>query len=143
MTDSKFLLDERLVADTEMVADLALCRVLLMNESRYPWLILVPRRGGLREILDLTAGDRALLYAESECVSGVLQSVFTPHKLNIAALGNVVEQLHVHHIARFTHDEAWPAPVWGKFTPTPYPQDELNLRVDAIKQALRREVARS
>lgn len=107
-----------------------------MNESRYPWLILVPRREGIREIHELDAADRRQLWVESDQVSHALMTLFQPDKLNIAALGNVVPQLHVHHIARFQHDAAWPAPVWGKFRPDAYSPADAAQRIQALRQAL-------
>lgn len=115
-----FVLHPQLANDTFFITDLPLCRVLLMNESRYPWLILVPRRAEIREIYELTPEDRQQFWQESDQVSRALVALFQPDKLNIAALGNVVPQLHIHHIARFTQDEAWPTPVWGRFSPKPY-----------------------
>lgn len=115
-----FVLHPQLANDTFFITDLPLCRVLLMNESRYPWLILVPRRAEIREIYELTPEDRRQFWQESDQVSRALVALFQPDKLNIAALGNVVPQLHIHHIARFTQDEAWPTPVWGRFSPKPY-----------------------
>jgi len=99
---------------------LALCRLLLMDDSQYPWFILVPERHDISEIHQLGEADRARLWEESALLSRALVKGFAPDKLNIAALGNVVPQLHVHHIARYRHDPAWPAPVWGKHPPKPY-----------------------
>jgi diadenosine tetraphosphate (Ap4A) HIT family hydrolase len=111
MTD--FQLDPRLAADTLLLADLPLSRLLMMRDGNYPWLILVPRRAGAVEILDLAAEDRAALWSEIERVAEALRAETAADKLNVAALGNVVAQLHVHVIARFRSDAAWPAPVWG------------------------------
>ncbi|MEQ8797806.1 MAG: HIT family protein [Salinisphaeraceae bacterium] len=108
-----FALHPRLAADTSPVVDLALSRVLLMDDARYPWLILVPIRPGLREIFDLAAGDQATLWQEATRVGAVLMQVTGGDKLNVAALGNQVPQLHVHVIARRKGDAAWPGPVWG------------------------------
>lgn len=121
MSAAGFDLHPQLVQDTHCVTDLPLCRVLLMNEARYPWFILVPRRAGIREVHELSAADRQQLWAESDQLSRALMALFQPDKLNIAALGNMVPQLHLHHLARFQADAAWPAPVWGKFVPEPYP----------------------
>lgn len=107
-----FELNPRLEADTDWVLDLQLSRVLLMNDSRYPWLILVPRIPNVREWLDLSSTDQALLLAEQLQVSQCLQTLLSPDKLNIATLGNIVPQLHLHIIARFETDFAWPSPVW-------------------------------
>lgn len=99
---------------------LALCRLLLMDDSQYPWFILVPERPDISEIHQLADADRARLWEESALLSRALVKGFAPDKLNIAALGNQVPQLHVHHIARYRHDPAWPQPVWGKLPPKPY-----------------------
>lgn len=117
---SAFSLDPRLVADTLAVGDLALSRVLLMDDSRFPWLILVPRRPNCREIIDLSAGDRAVLVEEIAACSTALKRLTTPDKLNVGAIGNRVAQLHIHVVARFAEDAAWPEPVWGRGTPTRY-----------------------
>jgi diadenosine tetraphosphate (Ap4A) HIT family hydrolase len=121
MSESDFTLDPRLAADTAEVGDLALCRVLLMDDARFPWLILVPRRAALVEITDLPAPDAAALWAEIRLATGVMQALSKPDKVNVAALGNVVAQLHVHVVGRFRSDPAWPGPVWGFGTRTPYP----------------------
>ena len=91
-----------------------------MNEKRYPWFILVPEREGLSEIYQLTDADQYRLIAESSSLARGLVAAFSGDKLNIAALGNLVPQLHIHHVVRFRHDPAWPAPVWGKFSPLAY-----------------------
>ena len=108
-----FALDPRLAADTVPVGDLALSRLLLMNDATYPWLILVPRRPGLADLIDLDAADRTRLMEEIAAVSTALRDTARPTKLNVAALGNMVRQLHVHVIARFETDAAWPGPIWG------------------------------
>jgi len=108
-----FVLDARLGADTLEIADLALSRLLLMNDSRYPWLILVPRREGLREIVDLDAPARARLMEEVAAVSHFVRGLSGVEKINVGALGNVVAQLHVHVVGRAAGDPAWPGPVWG------------------------------
>src|SRR5262249_7337228 len=97
----EFQLDQRLEKDTHAVAAMNLCCVLLMNDKRFPWLILVPQRAGARELIDLLPGDQELLWREIAQASRVMQNLFAPHKLNIAMLGNMVPQLHVHIIARF------------------------------------------
>lgn len=108
-----FNLDNRLENDTAFVDDWPLCRVLLMKDRRFPWLILVPRRGGVREIYELGASDRKILMDEVCKASEVLTQLFKPEKINVGALGNMVPQLHVHVIARKIGDAAWPKPVWG------------------------------
>lgn len=117
---SDFALDPRLDADTTPVTDLPLSTLRLARDARFPWLILVPRRAGLAEIIDLEEADRAALFAEITLVSGALRDATRCDKLNVAALGNQVRQLHVHVIARFTTDAAWPAPVWGRGSPVAY-----------------------
>lgn len=113
-------LDPRLAADSVFVADLPLCQMRLMNDATYPWLLLVPRRAGMEEIIDLPPPDRLRLMDEVGEASIALREITACDKLNIAALGNMVRQLHVHVIARFTADSAWPAPVWGKGPAKPY-----------------------
>ena len=115
-----FTLDSRLAADTVAVTDLPLSAVRLMNDATYPWLILIPRREGAVEIVDLAPQDRAQLMEEIATVSGVLRGLTHCDKLNVAALGNMVPQLHVHVIGRFAGDPAWPGPVWGKAPAQPY-----------------------
>lgn len=115
-----FVLEPRLDADTVPVIELPLSSVRLMRDATYPWLVLVPRLDGVSEIIDLAELDRRWLMEEIAKVSAVLKDVTGCDKLNVAALGNQVAQLHVHVIARFRGDAAWPAPVWGKVPPTPY-----------------------
>jgi diadenosine tetraphosphate (Ap4A) HIT family hydrolase len=131
-----FELHPQLAADTFLVGNLPLCRVLLMNDSRYPWLILVPERAAISEIYQLSAADRKQLCEESDLVSRQLMQLCQADKLNIAALGNMVPQLHLHHIARFKTDAAWPAPVWGKFKAEPYPQTQAETLLKQLRQAL-------
>lgn len=115
-----FELHPRLVQDTLTVGDFGLCRLLLMNDANYPWFILVPRRVGVREIFELELCDQHQLVKESSQLSQVISRIFKADKLNIAALGNMVSQLHVHHIVRYETDQAWPNPVWGRFPTQPY-----------------------
>lgn len=131
-----FVLDETLAADAVELAHLPLCLALLMNDRRYPWLILVPRRPNLREIHDLNPQEQSMLIAEISRASRVLETAFAPAKINVAALGNVVEQLHIHVVARFRNDAAWPGPIWGKFPPTPYDAEGLAEITAVIKSAL-------
>ena len=132
-----FVLDRRLRADTIAVTDLTLSRVLLADDQRFPWLILVPRREGASELTDLSDLDAATLYAEIKLAAGALQDLTAAHKLNIAALGNVVAQLHVHVIARKRDDPAWPKPVWGFGTPEPYDAVTRTAFVADITAAMR------
>ncbi|GJE69609.1 HIT domain-containing protein [Methylorubrum podarium] len=120
MTDT-FSLDPRLAADTHPVGDLALCSVLLMDDARFPWLILVPRRPGLSELTDLAPEEAGLAFEEIRLAVGVVQALARPDKVNVASLGNVVPQLHIHVVARFRSDPAWPGPVWGVGERKPYP----------------------
>jgi len=115
-----FALDPRLAADTLPVARLALCEVRLMNRRTWPWLVLVPCRASAVELLDLPAADRALLMDELARAARALRAHARPDKLNIGALGNVVAQLHVHVVARWRSDPAWPGPVWGAPAGPPY-----------------------
>jgi diadenosine tetraphosphate (Ap4A) HIT family hydrolase len=110
---SAFQLHERLAADTVQVCDLAVSRVLLMNDGRYPWLILVPQRANAVELFDLSESDRTLLMREIAHCSEVLKSSTGAQKINVGALGNLVPQLHIHIVARNPGDAAWPGPVWG------------------------------
>lgn len=115
-----FELHPRLTQDTFAVGDFPLCRLLLMNDANYPWFILVPRRAEIREIFELEYRDQQQLLGESSQLSQVLSKAFQADKLNIAALGNMVPQLHIHHIVRYQSDQAWPKPVWGLFPAQAY-----------------------
>lgn len=122
--------------DTAPVGDLPLCRVLLTRDANYPWLVLVPRRAGMVEIIDLDEADAARLMTEIAQASLALQAVTGCDKLNVAALGNAVPQLHVHVIARRRNDAAWPRPVWGVAPARPYAARDI----DGLIAALRREI---
>jgi diadenosine tetraphosphate (Ap4A) HIT family hydrolase len=132
-----FTLHPTLARDTVEVIRLPLCRVLLMNDRRFPWLVLVPEREDVREILDLPPADRAVLIEEIAQASAVLRSLFQPDKLNVGALGNIVPQLHIHVIARFAADSAWPGPVWGSGAPLAYPSEGIEPITDRMAAALR------
>lgn len=121
MPAATFALDPRLEADTLPVGDLALSTVLLMNDARFPWLILVPRVPGASEITDLGDADATTMMAEIRTATRVMLALAKPDKVNVAALGNAVPQLHVHVVGRFRSDPAWPGPVWGHGTRNPYP----------------------
>ena len=131
-----FTLHERLAADTLPVVDLALCRVLLMNDRRYPWTILVPRRAGLRDFDQVPPEDKRAFYEEIERVSEILREETVAEKMNVAALGNMVPQLHVHVIARFAADAAWPGPVWGVGEAEPYAADEAEVLIGRLRDRL-------
>ena len=108
----------------------------MMNESRYPWFILVPRRADMREMHHLSTADQQQLWQESAQLSQLLEEQFQPDKLNVAAIGNMVPQLHIHHIARYKTDAAWPAPVWGKFKPLAYEDEASSERLQLIQRSL-------
>jgi diadenosine tetraphosphate (Ap4A) HIT family hydrolase len=120
-----FTLDPRLERDTFFLGVFPLSLLLLMNDATYPWLILVPQRPAIREIYQLDPADRHQLLRESCQLAEVLAAHFHPDKQNIAALGNVVPQLHLHHVVRYCHDPAWPAPVWGKAPAVPYRPEQV------------------
>lgn len=131
-----FILDPQLEADTFPVGDLALSSVRLMDDARFPWVILVPRRPGLAELIDLDGEARARLTAEIDQVSRALKTLTECDKLNVAALGNQVRQLHVHVIARFATDAAWPRPVWGVAERRTYAAPQAVLLVARLRAAL-------
>lgn len=133
---SDFTLHPRLAADTLPVVDLPLCRLLLMNDSRFPWLILVPRLAGAREIVDLSPANRLMLAEETDLAAALLRGCVPTDKLNIAAIGNIVEQLHIHVVARRKDDPAWPGVVWGHGSALPYPAETATERLTAFKNAL-------
>ena len=130
-------LDPTLERDTAPVADLALSRVLLNDDANYPWLILVPRRPGMVELIDLDDGDRAILWNEIAQVSRALKDITKCHKLNVAQLGNQVAQLHVHIIAREKTDPAWPNPVWGKAPRKAYDADARDQLIAQLRHVLK------
>lgn len=132
---SAFSLDPRIAADTLAVGDLELCSVLLMNDARFPWLMLVPRRPGASEIVDLSDDEGAQLMRETRLATQVMLAVARPDKVNVAALGNVVAQLHIHVVGRFRSDPAWPAPVWGVGERKPYPPHAAQSLIDRFAQA--------
>jgi diadenosine tetraphosphate (Ap4A) HIT family hydrolase len=131
-----FELDPRLDADGLYVADWPLCRVLRMNDRAYPWLILVPRRPGMRDIIDLETPDQQALLGEIAKASRAIRRALRPEKLNVAALGNVVPQLHVHVIGRFSDDPAWPRPIWGVQAPLPFSADDAEIEVIQWRERL-------
>jgi diadenosine tetraphosphate (Ap4A) HIT family hydrolase len=133
---SSWTLHPQLEGDTCAVGDLALSRLLLANDANYPWLLLVPRRCGASEIIDLSEPDQIQLSTEIAGVSRALKAVTSCDKLNVAALGNVVLQLHVHVIARHRGDPAWPKPVWGAAPARAYDPRARGLLVAALRRAL-------
>lgn len=136
MEPTEFAIDPQLARDTHRVTDWPLCRVLLMDDASYPWLILVPRRPGLRDLDELGEIDRALAAGEIAAASKALKGALAAHKMNVAALGNVVAQLHIHVIARFREDAAWPKPVWGVIPTQRYTAEALAERLAMLRAYL-------
>ncbi len=132
----RYELHPQLAADTHPVANLGLCDLRLMDDANYPWLILVPRLADASELIDLDSDQRHALTMEIDRTSRTLHDTFRPDKLNVAALGNMVPQLHVHVIARFHDDPAWPAPVWGRVDARPYSPEQLVERINQLQAAL-------
>jgi diadenosine tetraphosphate (Ap4A) HIT family hydrolase len=131
-----FRLDERLARDALVIGDLPLCRVLLMNDVRWPWLILVPRREGLVELIDLDPADPTELMDEAGRAARFLKSQARADKINVGALGNIVRQLHLHIVARVVGDPAWPGSVWGHGAATPYDEGAARALIAAAKKTL-------
>jgi diadenosine tetraphosphate (Ap4A) HIT family hydrolase len=131
-----FTLHERLAADSVAVGQAALCEIRLMNDRRYAWLLLVPRRPGLREIHELATPERGQLIEEIAAASRALQAEAAAEKINVGALGNLVPQLHVHIVARRAGDPAWPGPVWGHGRPEPYDPATLAGWQERLRRAL-------
>lgn len=132
----KFQLDPTLMRDTVLLGEFPLSLVLLNRDANYPWCILVPKRAGKREIHHLSAVDRQQLMAESCHLAEVMADLFVPDKMNVAALGNMVPQLHLHHVARFKTDKAWPGSIWGVHPPAEYPEQKLESLVSRLRSAL-------
>lgn len=120
-----FELDKRLARDTLVIGDFTLSTLLLSRDSRYPWCILVPREPSICESYQLTSEQQHQLHLESALVAEQLMAMFNGDSMNVAALGNVVSQLHIHHVVRFEHDASWPGPIWGQGTAIPYQNTEL------------------
>lgn len=131
-----FQLHPRLEQDCFLVGRLPLSQLLLMNDSQYPWFILVPQRNDVSEIYQLNDADRQQLQVESCWLAQAMAAIYQPDKLNIANIGNLVPQLHVHHIARYQSDIAWPAPIWGKFPVCAYSEQEAEERIFRIREGL-------
>ncbi len=130
-----FVLDSRLQQDTLLIGDFPLCRLLLSNDSNYPWFILVPRRPAISEVFELDPQDQLQLWRETTALSQLLGALFKADKLNVAALGNVVSQLHMHVIVRKRDDIAWPSPVWGKHAAQPYTPGQFAEILQALSGA--------
>ena len=131
-----FKLDPRLAAESFPLGRLKLCEARLFNDARFPWLILVPARAGLVEIIDLDQAGQQLLMQEVACAASALRTATRCHKLNVAALGNQVRQLHVHVIARFETDPAWPNPVWGRGARVPYESEAAAKFTERMQAAM-------
>lgn len=131
-----FTLHNQLAKDCVPLGDFPLCRALLMNDAQYPWVILVPRREDVAELFQLSRFDQQLLLDEVSSVAAALAGHFNADKMNVAALGNVVPQLHLHIIARFREDPAWPRPVWGVLPAQAYADDALRQRLQELEALL-------
>ncbi len=131
-----FTLHPTLAADTVEVCRLAVSRVLLMKDAHYPWLILVPARPDLTGLHDLSDDDRSRVMEEINRASHVLEALYNPDRINVAALGNLVPQLHIHVVARFRGDAAWPGAVWGAASAKTYEPDHLAATLKKVKTAL-------
>ncbi|MDG9757732.1 HIT domain-containing protein [Pseudomonas sediminis] len=131
-----FALDSRLQQDCLVIGDFPLCRLLLMNDSNYPWFILVPRREEVSELFQLDADDQRQLWQETTLLAETLKDTFAADKMNVATLGNVVSQLHMHVIVRRREDASWPAPVWGRHPAQPYSEQQAGQVVDKLRSVL-------
>ena len=133
---SQFTLHPQLTADSIELGNCPICKVLLINDSNYPWLVLVPRRNDIRELYQLEQADIEQVQRESLEVSKLLMQHFKGDKLNVAALGNLVPQLHIHHIVRFENDAAWPKPIWGVVNAVAYEENDLDKVSELLKALL-------
>jgi diadenosine tetraphosphate (Ap4A) HIT family hydrolase len=131
-----FQIHPQLQQDCITIGRFELCRLLMMNDSQYPWFILVPEKADMSEIYQLTKPDRELLTEESNCLAENLAELYQADKMNIAAIGNLVPQLHIHHIVRYQTDRAWPAPVWGKFDAVPYTEQQITDNLALLRKQL-------
>ena len=134
-----FVLHPQLEKDSELVTELMLCSVRLINDINYPWLILVPKVDNISDVIDLSDVQQRMLWQESALVSRALKHLFTPDKLNVAALGNMVPQLHLHHIVRYKNDLSWPKPIWGQVPSTAYSDKQLAKQIKLIKTEIETE----
>jgi diadenosine tetraphosphate (Ap4A) HIT family hydrolase len=132
-----FSLHAQLEKDTYTLGEFPLCRLLLCKDANYPWCILVPKRSDIREIYQLASEDRQQLLDESCVLSQIMAQVFKPIKMNVAALGNQVSQLHLHHIARYEDDPAWPLPIWGQVPAKSYEEGGLKVLKESLREELR------
>ena len=135
MDEVSFVIDSQLKQTSYPLTSLDVCDLRLVDDQRWPWLLIIPRVAHAVELIDISPDLRAQVWLEIDHVGRVMRDQFSPHKLNIAALGNQVRQLHVHCIARFPEDEAWPNPVWGVGDSVPYDSELLNSRLNALRAA--------
>ena len=133
-----FQLHPNLKRDCVFVGSFELCQLLLMNDCQFPWFLLVPQKPDLTELYQLEKPDRQLLIEESSWLAESLALLYQADKMNIAAIGNLVPQLHIHHIVRYKNDKAWPAPVWGKFAAVPYTEQQMSENLVLVKERLGR-----
>ncbi len=131
-----FQLHTQLKKDCIKIGRFSLSQLLLINDSQYPWFLLVPERTNMTEIYQLSEKDQLLLQQESSFLASTLANCFKADKINIAAIGNLVPQLHIHHIVRYKNDIAWPAPVWGKYDAVPYTEQQIKKITFQITDAL-------
>lgn len=131
----KFQIDKRLENDSAIITTLNLCQVRLHLNAAFPWILLIPQQQNLKEIIDLSDTDQHLLLKEIALASKVMQKLYNPHKLNIANLGNMVSQLHIHVITRYDHDRAWPNPIWNSGITDTYQAQELQDTIQQIYEA--------
>ena len=137
MMNSQFQLHERLQQDCIPIGRFSLCQLLMMNDSQFPWFILVPERADIKEAYQLNIADRQLLSEESCLLAENIAHLFKADKMNMAAIGNMVPQLHIHHIVRYQSDKAWPAPVWGKFIAEAYTEQQIIELIDKVRTQLK------
>jgi len=135
---SEFELDGRIARDSDLIATLDLCQLRIQNDSRWPWLVMVPQRADMTEIFELSEADHALLSAEVNDVAAALKEITCATKINVGALGNIVRQLHVHVIARFEGDANWPGPIWGYGSAEPYDSEKRQALVNTLMEKLSR-----
>ncbi len=132
-----FELHPRLKQDCIAIGRFELCQLLMMNDSQYPWFILVPEKIGIKEVYQLGKAERNMLIEESSVLAENLALLYNADKMNIAAIGNLVPQLHIHHVVRYQTDIAWPAPIWGKFAAVPYSGQQITDNITRIKKQLK------
>jgi diadenosine tetraphosphate (Ap4A) HIT family hydrolase len=131
-----FQLHPQLDADSVTIGDFPLSRILLINDANYPWFVLVPRKVDITEIYQLTEQEQIQLTCESAFLSKRIAELFSADKINIAALGNMVPQLHIHHVVRFKSDPSWPHPIWGRITAKHYGDEEKHQLLTRLKSNL-------